>query len=144
MLNNLNTKSSEIFVAGDFNINLLELNTKEKVNVFFNDVTSFGFKPSITLPTRLGDYKGTLVDNILCKVSNPSQILSSGITLSKFSDHQHYFTSLDFRLPIIKNKPIKFIRVCKIRSTKLPEKNICPQNSRNFKNTNIKIIRNKK
>ena len=28
LLNNLNTKSSEIFVAGDFNINLLELNTK--------------------------------------------------------------------------------------------------------------------
>ena len=76
LLNTLNTKSSEIFVKDDFNINLLELNAKEKVNVSFKDVTSFGFKPLITLPTRLGDYKGTLIDNILCKVLNPSQILS--------------------------------------------------------------------
>ena len=34
LLNKVNTKSSVIFVTGDFNINLLELNTKKKVNVF--------------------------------------------------------------------------------------------------------------
>ena len=41
LLDNLSTKGSEVFVNGDFNINSLELNTKEKVKFFFNDVTSF-------------------------------------------------------------------------------------------------------
>ena len=38
--------------------------------MFFNEVTFFYFKPLIALPTRLSDFKGTLIDNILCKLSN--------------------------------------------------------------------------
>ena len=47
----------------------------------------------ITLPTRLSERNGTLIDNLYCKLSsncNPT----SGILIKKFSDHQPYVTFL--------------------------------------------------
>ena len=42
-----------ILLCGDFNINLLELNTNKHFNTYFECIISKGFFPKITLPTRI-------------------------------------------------------------------------------------------
>ena len=48
---------------GDFNIDLLETGTNDKVNAFYNNVTSHFFAPYILQPIR--PKSKTLIDNIL-------------------------------------------------------------------------------
>ena len=56
-----------INLAGDYNLNLLKINNDELCNEFFDLITSHSLLPQITLPTRLSQTSGTLIDNILCK-----------------------------------------------------------------------------
>ena len=56
-----------INLAGDYNLNLLKINNDELCNGFFYLITSYSLLPQITLPTRLTQISGTLIDNILCK-----------------------------------------------------------------------------
>ena len=68
---------------------------------------SHSFYPKITLPTRLSNNRGTLIDNIYCKLSSKSINSSSGILISGLSDHLPYFLSIN----LCKNREIhdKFI-----------------------------------
>ena len=52
------------YICGDININLLKINENNNYNTFYESVTSSGFMPQITLPTRLSDTCDTLIDNI--------------------------------------------------------------------------------
>ena len=60
---------SEVIIAGDFNINLLKINEKEYCSEFYDTLTGFSFFPKITFPTRFSSLNGTLIDNLLCKIS---------------------------------------------------------------------------
>ena len=51
----------------DYNLNLLKINNDELCSEFFDLITSHSLLPQITLPTRLSQISGTLIDNILCK-----------------------------------------------------------------------------
>ena len=54
------------------------------------------FFPQITLPTRLSERRGTIIDNFLYKISDTrSNLSSSGIITSRISDHFPYFMCLD-------------------------------------------------
>ena len=65
----------DIIFAGDYNMNLLEVNNKDAITEFFDLITSFSFFPKITLPTRFTNNNGTLIDNFFCKLTQ--SILSS-------------------------------------------------------------------
>ena len=54
-------------------------------------LTGHSFYPKITLPTRLTNNNGTLIDNILCKLTECTLDTTSGILIDKLSDHQPYF-----------------------------------------------------
>ncbi len=45
------------------------------------------FYPKITMPTRLTNTKGTLIDNVLCKLSEATLNMTAGVLINKFSDH---------------------------------------------------------
>ena len=51
-------------ICGDININLLKIHENNHYNSFDENITSNGFMPKITLPTRLSDTCNTLIDNI--------------------------------------------------------------------------------
>ena len=53
ILSHLDKRNSEIILAGDYNIDLLQINHKRIVGEFFDLLTSHSFYPQITLPTRL-------------------------------------------------------------------------------------------
>ena len=70
MLNSYET----IFVCGDYNINVLSLNSDVHTGCYFDGMLSSGFLPTITLPTRISD-RSTPVDNIFSNKQEKKQTL---------------------------------------------------------------------
>ncbi len=57
-------------------------------------LTSNSFYPRITVPTRLTNTRGTLIDNFLCKLTDNTINTTSGVLIKRFSDYQLYFIKL--------------------------------------------------
>ena len=89
LLNKLQANPHKSYICGDFNINLLKINDSEHYNAFFENVTSTGFFPQITMPTRLSDNSNTLIDNIF--TNNICKPQESGILVTPISDHLMQF-----------------------------------------------------
>ena len=58
-------------------------------------VTSHVCLPLITLPIRHTDTKGTLIDNIFCKLSSNTVKCTPKILTDRISEHQPYFASIN-------------------------------------------------
>ena len=50
-LDKLSNCNKEIYLLGDYNIDLLKIETDNSINDFYNSLTSNLFVPDITLPT---------------------------------------------------------------------------------------------
>ena len=87
----------DIYTCGDYNINLLNINSNIHCNIFFENVVSCKFYPKITLPTRIDDREGinnpssTLIDNIFTSNTDHIDSCISGVLTEKLSDHQSIF-----------------------------------------------------
>ncbi len=81
-----------VFVAGDFNIDLLKLFEKETFTECFDTMTENSFDPKCTLPTIFSRKCDTLIDKLYCKLTENTLDTTSGILIKIFSDHQLYFT----------------------------------------------------
>nr|XP_054755525.1 uncharacterized protein LOC129261488 [Lytechinus pictus] len=81
----LSKENKDIYIMGDFNINLLNADTDEKVRDFNNFMCSFGLFSLITKPTRITSSSATLIDNIFTNCVQYQ--FCSGIFCSDFSDH---------------------------------------------------------
>ena len=70
ILNDLSNINSEVLICGDYNINLLKINSEQYFSYFFDTMLSHSLFPKITFPTRVNNSSGaTLIDNIFCKLS---------------------------------------------------------------------------
>ena len=109
IIRQLEDLNNEIVLTGDFNINLLKINTRDIFTEFFDTLTSHSFFPTITFPTRFSNRNGTLIDIFFCKLTEASISSLSGIIINQFSDHHPYFISMN----IMKHKHTlpKFIKV---------------------------------
>ncbi len=107
VLSTLQNNNNEVLVAGNFNINLLQINDRNVFSEYFDMFTSHSFYPKITLPTRLSNNLATLIDNFFCKLTETTLDTTSGILIKMFSDHQPYF----IRLNNIKHKTHKPIYI---------------------------------
>ncbi len=109
VISNLGNNSTDVIITGDTNIDLLKISEREVFCDFFDSVTSHSFYPSITLPTRFSNTRGTLIDNVCCKLSNTTLNAPSGILIRQFSDHKPYFICL---VKLNRNNPPpKFIKI---------------------------------
>ena len=96
ILHDLSNTNSEVLICGDYNINLLKINSEQHFSYFFDTMLSYSFFPKITFPTRLNNSSGaTLIDNIFCKLSALTLQTKAGIMLDEISDHFPYFISLN-------------------------------------------------
>ena len=74
-----------IYIAGDFNVNLLNVSQHANSSEFFDTLCSNHLLPSISLPTKLNTSGNhTLIDNIFINMFNPDII--SGNIVSNLSD----------------------------------------------------------
>jgi exonuclease III len=85
----------EVIIVGDFNLDLLKLNDNQHIRDYFELIMSCGFLPRITFPTRLTQQGGTLIDNILVKLSDHCAETAAGILMNNISDHQPCFLIVD-------------------------------------------------
>ena len=83
-------KSDEIILCGDFNINLLNCENHVQTNEFLNSLISSSFLPAISLPSRINEISGTLIDNIFSNRLRTGQ--EGGLILSSISDHLPVFS----------------------------------------------------
>ena len=89
-LRNLSLENKTTYLLGDFNINLLEIDSDENINNYYNILISNLFIPHITLPTRITPRSKTLIDNIFSHNPNFTLGVSGKVTLS-ISDHLSQF-----------------------------------------------------
>ena len=78
------------YVCGDYNTDLLKVTRNNHYCEHIDEIISQGFILKITLPTRISEHSGTLIDNIF--TSNIDERGSSDILLNQISDHQMVFT----------------------------------------------------
>ena len=82
-LNKENEKN--IYLAGDFNFDLLKVSSDSPTSDFFYTLTSNFLLPMISLPTKINTVNDTLIDNIFTNQFVPDTI-SGNITVG-ISDH---------------------------------------------------------
>ena len=104
----LRARSKMVFLCGDYNIDLLKINTNDHFNIFYENVISSSFIPNITLPTRMCDTTSTLIDNIYTNAVDKDH--TSGILIRPISDHQMYFSMINLCYTKLENAA-KFIEV---------------------------------
>lgn len=89
----------DLICVGDFNIDLLQVNSL-KSNNFFEFIDVFGFKQIINSPTRITSTTQTLIDVII--VSNEQSIADSGAReMHGMSDHLLVFCKIKLKAPCI-------------------------------------------
>ena len=132
----------EIFLCGDYDINLLKINENEINADFLEMLTSHSFFPKITLPTRFSRKNASLIHNIYCRISHNTLSSSAGILLKQFSDHQPCFLIVDSIITDITTPKTVIIQTKSAEafanlSNELHEQNITTQISTNpFSNPN--------
>ena len=102
-------ENSDKIIVGDFNLDLLKINTRQKHAEYLDMMMCIGLYPKITLPTRFTDRSATLIDQIFCKLSHTRNYCKSGIIMSNLSDHLPAFTSIKMQLK--QHTPLKYIQV---------------------------------
>ena len=80
------TINTTFFLAGDFNINLLDFETNKKIQSFINLMFEFSMTPTINKPTRVTKHRATSIDNIITNCILNSDF-KSAIVKTDLSEH---------------------------------------------------------
>ena len=80
----LEQENKKVFIAGDFNFDLLNLD-HEATSEFFAMMMSNQLTPSILVPTKINTKRDTVIDNIFTNQINPD-LISGNLTIT-ISDH---------------------------------------------------------
>ena len=86
-------ENKEIYLCGDFNIDLLKMNEIINHRNFYELLSSYGLLPQILYPTREMGNSSTIIDNIF--TNNVSDLIQSGNILTDFSDHYSQFIMVE-------------------------------------------------
>ena len=90
LLNKLSKESSkQIFLLGDFNIDLLKYESSELINSFHDTLSPDFLSPQINLPTRISS-SSTLIDNIFCNLTH-----TTNARPSKYNIYTHDWKKFD-------------------------------------------------
>ena len=97
-------ENKEVYICGDFNIDLLKLEDGNKYLTYYNLLCSYGFLPLIIHPTRVVDNNiPSIIDNIFS--NNLSDEITSGNIYLTLSEHFSQFAS-------IKREKLDYKKVC--------------------------------
>ena len=89
-LEKISREKKIIYLMGDFNINLLDIENHIPSSEFIELLYSYGLYPMITKPTRMQNNSATLIDNIFHNDLNSSHF--NGILYTDISDHFPIFS----------------------------------------------------
>ena len=98
-------------ILGDTNIDLLQINHREKYAEYLDFMLTNGFLPKISFPTKFSNQNASLYDHIFYKASNNNYTSKSAIVWGATSDHLACITS--FKHIKIKNPTPRYVKICK-------------------------------
>ena len=108
IIDKLKKENSYAAISGDFDINLLQINEREKYDDFFDIMCSNNFYPKIMFPTRIAKRSYSLLNQIFCKVPCKEQAdISASILLSGISDH--FPCVVNFKILNKKPRPPRYV-----------------------------------
>ena len=90
----LENKNKKVYLAGDFNFDLLKLTNHADTSHFYEKITSNLFTALITLPTKINSKSNTLIDNFLMILTRCSIWKSHGVYLRPSSFFYNYSKTL--------------------------------------------------
>ena len=92
LMENIKQEEKICYLMGDYNINLLNIESHGPTSVFNDIMYSNGFIPLITRPTRVTESTATLIDNIFTnRLKSQFGGIMQGILLTDISDHYPIF-----------------------------------------------------
>ena len=121
ILTKLGKSKKSCYIMGDFNIDLLKYECCNYSNNFFNQLSSSGYMPLITKPTRVTKSTATLIDNVFTNNANKTGH-QNGILSNDISDHLPTFTITENEMkncPVISNLGSYTTRKIGIKSLEL-------------------------
>ena len=111
IVDKISRNMSHGLIVGDFNINLLQIQEREKFGDFFDFMCVNGFLPKITFPTRFAKKSCSLIDQIFCRFPEPYITFSSAVIMSMISDHDPCIVSINLLKTKLHNP--KFVKLRK-------------------------------
>ena len=90
LMGKINKENKLFYLIGDFNIDMLKINSNTYSQNMINRVICSSFYPQITKPTRITHKSATLIDNIMTNRLNSNDL--KGILFTDISDHLPIFT----------------------------------------------------
>ena len=90
----LNSKKSEFYVSGDFNIDLTKIKSNNRIKTHADDLIGSALKCLINRPTRVCKNSKSLLDHIYS--NNLNSQLMPGIAISDISDNYPVFALNSF------------------------------------------------
>ena len=88
-LDKLSKENKQLFLLGDFNINVLNYNDHQPTNKILDSLASNSFIPYILQPTRITSHSKTLIENTFSNIIS-HEVISGNITVT-ISDHLPQF-----------------------------------------------------
>ena len=80
----LNDEKKQIYIMGDFNIDLLKVDDHRPTHDYLVLIFSYSLLPTIYKPTRITETTATIIDNIL---TNDENVIKSSILVTDITDH---------------------------------------------------------
>ena len=103
------TKSKKTcIIAGDFNVDLIKFGNNSHVDSFYNEISSYSFRPLILQPSRVTSNSHTLIDNIF--INDLACFSTGGNITSSISDHFSQFAQIDIFEKIHTTKKARYSR----------------------------------
>ena len=99
VLSNPAVFNKQVFILGDFNVNLLNYNHNTSVTNYVNSLLSKQFLPYIIHPSHVSEYSSTLIDNIFSNIID--NVTLSGNILTQITDHFPQFLIIKVPLSLI-------------------------------------------
>ena len=101
-LKKITSENKEVYLCGDFNIDLLKIEEVNNYQLYYNLLCSYGFLPLIVQPTRVVEnQRPSLIDNFFC--NNLSEEINTGNIYLTLSEHFCQFASIERGKMDIKN-----------------------------------------
>ena len=89
LLQNVSKEKKNVFLIGDFNVDLLKHDKHARTNEFIDSLSSYMYWPYILHPTRVTRHSQTIIDNILSNYVSKEGVC--GNLASTISDHLPQF-----------------------------------------------------
>ena len=119
ILSDISSKYDNVYICGDFNIDVLKCNSHKNIMEYIDLLYSYGLLQIITKPTRIASLSATLIDHVLTNVS--STVYETQLLTHKISDHFAIFHHINFSCPppkinMVESRNFSLSNICKFQN----------------------------